>query len=459
MKSHTALPQPRTPRLQERHKVGLVLVLCFLVAWLDRMAINLTVPQMAAELDLGVRQVGWVLSAFFLGYALLQIPGGLLADRWGPRRVMLVALCWWSVFTALTGLCVTLDQLLLARFLFGIGEGVFPACVWKVISGWFTRKNRATANSLVLSTIAIGPALTPLLLAPILAQYGWRVCFFALGGLGLACVFLAARHVTDGFFSSPRVSAAERAAYAAEAASSEATSEAALDGVGFRELLRAPILWLLFVNGLVMTTGMYGWLNWLPSYFMKVRGLDLGTTAWAASLPFLAGTVGCMASGWISDRWFRGRRKLLVVICQLSGALALQAFTMVDRVVTFTLVQSLAGLLLFMANGAIWSLPMVLVPPQLMGAGSGFINTGGQIGGFLANLVIAYYIAHRGGDYAVGFHVIIGCIVLSAFIVLLGVRERPGAMAMAPAAEPANVPRLEPALARAGWLHRFLLRR
>src|SRR3954462_6207643 len=120
-------------------KVGLVLMISYLVAWLDRMAINMAMPFMAKDLSVGADKIGWILSAFFAGYALCQIPGGLLADRIGPRKVILIALGWWTIFTCLTGVVSGLAMLLVVRFLFGVGEGLFPASVWKVIGQWFTR--------------------------------------------------------------------------------------------------------------------------------------------------------------------------------------------------------------------------------------------------------------------------------------------------------------------------------
>ncbi|HEY0097271.1 MAG TPA: MFS transporter, partial [Archangium sp.] len=113
--------------LKTSYKVGLAVLLCYLVAWLDRMAINMTGPLIRQEFQLGPDQFGWILSAFFAGYALFQIPGGMLADRIGPRKVILFALAWWSLFTALTGVVGGLVSMLAVRFLFGIGEGIFPA--------------------------------------------------------------------------------------------------------------------------------------------------------------------------------------------------------------------------------------------------------------------------------------------------------------------------------------------
>ena len=404
-------------------KVALVLLVSYLVAWLDRMAINMAVPFMAKDLEVSADKIGWILSAFFAGYALCQIPGGLLADRIGPRKVILIALGWWTIFTCLTGIVSGLAMLLVVRFLFGVGEGLFPASVWKVIGQWFTRKNRATANALVLSSVAIGPAVTPLLLAPVLESYGWRSAFYVLGAIGVVAFLLAARFIHDSVRAYPGAAPEEIADH--ERAVAEEPAPTTREAGSFRELLRSRDVWALFFTALAGNITMYGWLNWLPSYLMKVKGLDLRGMAFAASLPFAFGAIGCMASGWVSDRWFRGRRKRLVLGCQVLGGLALFGFTRVADASGFMVMQCIAGLLLFMAVGAIWAMPMVLLPPKLMGSGSGFINMGGQIGGFLTNIIIGYVITWSGQSYAAGFNVLFGGLAIGALCILFGVRENP----------------------------------
>ncbi|MBI5542294.1 MAG: MFS transporter, partial [Deltaproteobacteria bacterium] len=225
------------------------------------------------------------------------------------------------------------------------------------------------------------------------------------------------------------VTAQERAEYEADARSEAANSEGHLEKASFRDLLRTPIVWVLFSIALIANITMYGWLTWLPSYLMKVKGLNLKDMAFAASVPFMFATIGCMLGGFISDRFFRGRRKLLVFGCQVVGGICLYLFTQVEDMTTYMVLQSVAGFLLFMASTAIWSLPMVLLPTKAMGAGSGFINTGGQIGGFVTNILIGYVITWRGGSYAAGFEVMLGALVIAALLVIVGIRERAPARA------------------------------
>lgn len=418
------------------YKVGLAVLLCYLVAWLDRMAINMTIPLIREELHIGPERIGWILSAFFLGYSLFQIPGGMLADRIGPRKVILAALAWWSVFTALTGAVGGLASMLAVRFLFGVGEGIFPAAVWKIIGNWYSKKNRGTANAIILSSVAFGPAISSLLLAWLLPHLGWRVSFYLLGVAGVLCVIAAWLFVTNSIHENPHVTREELEEFERDARSQAANSEQTLEKASFGQLLRSPAIWVLFLVALIYNLTMYGWLNWLPTYLLEVKKLSLTRTGVVGSLPFLCGGIGCTLAGYVSDRWFRGRRKYLVFGCQALGGVCLYLFTQINDPVLYMVAQCIAGFLLFMAAGAIWALPMILVPPKLMGSGAGFINTGGQIGGFVTNILIGYVIKWNDNDAAAGFHVMLGALVVAAILVLAGIREQPAA-APKPSTEPA----------------------
>jgi sugar phosphate permease len=410
--------------LKTSYKVGLALLFCYLVAWLDRMAINLAMPFMGKEFEIGSDRLGWVLSAFFAGYALSQVPGGMLADRFGPRKVIIGALLWWSLFTALTGVAGGLYSMLVVRFLFGIGEGVFPAAVWKVISQWYSKKNRGTANAIILSSVSLGPAISLLLLSQIMPVLGWRGSFFLLGGAGALCVLAAWYFITNSIHESPQVTREELEEFEQASHSQAANAEQTLQKASFGALLREPSIWVLFSVALIYNLTMYGWLYWLPTYLMGVKHLSLSKTGVWGSMPFIFGGIGCMLAGYVSDRWFRGRRKYLVFGCQAIGGICLYLFTQVTDPVQYMVAQCIAGFLLFMAAGAIWALPMILVPPKLMGAGAGFINTGGQIGGFVTNILIGYVITWNNNDPAAGFQVMFGALVVAALLVLVGIREQ-----------------------------------
>lgn len=410
--------------MNTKFKLGLVVMFCYVVAWLDRMAISMTVPAMMKDLGFSATAVGSIMSAFFLSYAAFQMPGGYLSDRIGPRKVITGALAWWSLFTAATGAVSSLTSMLVVRFLFGAGEGVFPGPVWKLIGNWFSKKDRATANSVILSTVCFGPALTPLLVAPILAIWGWRATFYILGALGVVCVILAWKYIADTPREHKGITKEELAQHEADVAADALAADKKLAKASLGQLMASPAIWILFISVLTLTITIYGYLMWLPAYLTKVRGLSLMKVGILASMPFFVAAVGMGLSGWLSDKYFRYNRKLLVIIAELLGAFFLYQFYNVADLVTAQIMQCVAAFFLYMALGAIWTLPVLMIPEHLMGSGAGFVNTGGQLGGFLAPIFIGYMIDYYGGDFAAGFNALIISILVSSVIVALFVKDK-----------------------------------
>src|ERR1051326_2465977 len=171
--------------MRYRHGVLALLFLPSVVTYVDRVCIAVAGPRMQQELGLRPSQWGWVVGVFTLSYALFEIPSGALADRIGARRVLTRIVLWWSIFTALTGAVSSFSGLLVTRFLFGAGEaGAYPGAA-SSISRWFPSTQRARAASVVWMASRVGGALSPLMVIPIQAAYGWRMSFFVFGVAGL----------------------------------------------------------------------------------------------------------------------------------------------------------------------------------------------------------------------------------------------------------------------------------
>ena len=162
--------------------------LVFFVAFLDRVNLSVAMPLIAKDFQLSPEQTGLILSAFFITYTLLQVPGGILGDKIGPKKVMTVALVWWSVMTMATGLTKNFSQLYIVRILFGIGEGVHPPCAFKLNSNWFPNRERATANAIFTSANSLGPAVAPPLAVAIIGAWGWHSIFYIFGILGFLVI-------------------------------------------------------------------------------------------------------------------------------------------------------------------------------------------------------------------------------------------------------------------------------
>ena len=168
-----------------RRSVMLGLFLLSVITYLDRVCINSAAPEMQRDLGLSNAQWGMVVGAFLAAYGLFEVPGGWLGDRFGPRLILTRIVVWWSGFTALTGVVRNYTQLLIVRSLFGAGEaGAYPntSCV---VSRWFPPQQRARAQGIVFMASRLGGALSPLLVLPLIANWGWRSVFYVFSVLGI----------------------------------------------------------------------------------------------------------------------------------------------------------------------------------------------------------------------------------------------------------------------------------
>ena len=175
---------------KQRNLILFLLFIGWAIGNFDRYFINYAVLSISEDLQLSPTSTGLILSSFFAGYALMQIPGGWLADRFGSRRVLMVSVLMWSIFTALTGAVWSLASMIAIRFVFGIGEGGFQPSSSKLISQTFPMDKRAWAMSIMLSSGGIVSLIVPLLSAYMLTTIGWRISFVILGGIGFLITIL-----------------------------------------------------------------------------------------------------------------------------------------------------------------------------------------------------------------------------------------------------------------------------
>jgi MFS transporter, ACS family, glucarate transporter len=189
-----------------RWRILLLLLLISIITYIDRVNISVAARQMMPALGLTNQQMGQIFSAFVFGYALFQIPGGWLGDRWGPRRVLTFAVIWWSIFTALTAVAPTtpltnligiMGSLMVVRFLIGIGEAAALPNFNRTVANWHPPHERGLGMGITIGGIGVGSALTPPVTAWIMVNYGWQTAFYVAGGLGIGVALLWYWYATD----------------------------------------------------------------------------------------------------------------------------------------------------------------------------------------------------------------------------------------------------------------------
>ena len=284
--------------LRIRHSVIALALLIDLMSYIDRVCISVAAPKMRGEFDLAPAHMGMVFSVFSLAYFLFQTPWGALADRWGARGIVTIAILWWSAFTALTAAAWSFLSLLVVRFLFGAVEAALSPAIASAFARWVPVSERSTAFGAFLSGGRIGGAITPPIAAFLLIRYGWRSMFVSFGALGIFWAALWFYWFRSYPAQHPRISREELAAIDAGLAE-EQNAEGPRHGLA--PLLRSRRLILLLSVAFGYTFMWQFYITWFPTYLMERRGLPLAEAAFYAGLPFLFGVAANWVGGLLTD--------------------------------------------------------------------------------------------------------------------------------------------------------------
>lgn len=273
------MPFTPTTRVPSPRVVVGVAALLNLTSYVDRSCISVAAPLIGRELHLTPTQLGSIFSSFFLLYALLQAPWGVLADRLGPRRIVTIAVFGWCTFTALTGAAMNYLALLAVRFAFGGMESALGPAISSAFAAWIPEKSRAGAFGVFLAGGRIGGALAPVIAAFLVMRHGWRATFIVLALVGLAVPLLWLRAVPS---HAPLSSSRFRARPAITSLLSLRFGALLLVVFGY------TIMWQFFAT-------------WYPTYLVERRGFTLAVAAKYAAAPFILGIFSNWIGGWMCD--------------------------------------------------------------------------------------------------------------------------------------------------------------
>lgn len=286
--------------------LGFVFLAAF-ITYLDRVCISVAAPAIQADLRLSQIEMGWVFTAFYVAYAIFEIPAAWMGDRWGQRRTLIRIVGGWSLFTMLTGLVRGYASLLVVRFLFGAAEsGAFPT-LSRALSRWFPAYERSFANGLMWTGARLGGAVSPALAVVAMAWVGWRGAFLLFGMVGLVWVIVCAVWYRDDPADHPGVTKPELETIRVGAALAPSKAEP----LPWKQLLFNRDLLILCATYFTSGFGFQFFVTWLPTYLTREHGLTLQRSGFYAALPLLAGAAGCALGGILSDRITRWSGSLL----------------------------------------------------------------------------------------------------------------------------------------------------
>ncbi|HEV7655281.1 MAG TPA: MFS transporter [Mycobacteriales bacterium] len=417
----------RSPlRHRVRGRVLFLLCLLYAVSYVDRTAISSAGPALRADLHLSETQFGLALAAYSLPYALLQVFGGWIGDRFGPRKVLGVLAVLWGISTLWTGLATGLLALGAARLLLGLSEGAAFPTATRAMATWLPGDRRGYGQGVVHSAARVGAAVAPLVMAGLIATVGWRWGFIALGVLSALWSIVWLRRFKDRPQDDERVTDIEldeldvSHADAAPGTASVAPSRQ----VPWRRLVArlAPVTLVDFCYGWML----WVYLTWLPSFFQDEYGLALAGFALFTSLVLSAGVVSDTLGGMLSDklldrtRSLRTARRANLIIGLAGSMLALIPSLLVHDLVLVTISLTVSFFFLELTNSVLWTIPMDIAP-QHAGVASGLMNTGFGVAGIVSPIVFGFLI-DRTGNWQLPFAL---SVVLLAVGTLLSLRVDP----------------------------------
>lgn len=345
------------------------------VLYLDRVCISQALPAIREELNLDKTQMGYVLVAFTVAYALFEVPTGRWGDRFGSRGVLTRVVIWWSAFTALTGAVNGLLVLVAVRFLFGAGEaGAYPNVV-RVLARWMPASERGAAQGFVIASAQIGATIAPIAAAKCIKEVGWRLTFLLFGLLGIVWAAAFWNWFRDDPAQHPSVNNAELRLIASGLA-----APATHLPLPWANILTSANIWLITLAQSCSAFAAYLYITWYPTYLMEGRGVSSDEAGWLASLVLGGGAIGCLAGGFVNDWLVRlsgnARRSysLYGFFGLATGGVALLASTQCESPLAASVCAAVASMAALSTQATFWSVTTLISGPHL-GAIFGLMNS------------------------------------------------------------------------------------
>lgn len=398
-----------------------LLCLMYFITYVDRVNISTAASAIQSEFGFSNTQLGLIFSAFAYPYLIFQVIGGWVGDRFGARKTLFWCGMVWAVATVLTGFVNGLVALFMVRMLVGLGEGATFPTATRAMQNWTSSARRGFAQGITHAFARLGNAITPPLIAFLMAAFTWRGAFFVLGAVSLLWVFAWVAYFRNHPTEHPHITQEDLDEIKPKSISAE----------------RPKTPWGPLVKRMwpvTLTYFCYGWtlwlyLNWLPLFFKTNYDMDIRKSAIFASGVFFAGVVGDTLGGVMSDYVLKRTGNLRtarigVTVFGFTGAfLSLVPILYVTDPILVALCLSGGFFFAELVIGPMWAVPMDIAP-RYAGTASGLMNTGSAFAAIVSPLVAGYVIDVTGNWY-LPFLMSMGLLALGAMTAFLMHPEKP----------------------------------
>lgn len=392
----------------------MIFMMC-LVAYFDRINISVCGPMIMKEYGISKIELGMAMSAFFVAYVIMQIPGSFLSEKFGVRLIGALAIAAWSIFTVLTPLAWGLISLIVIRFVFGLGEGLLFPNNGVFIAKWLGKKEKAIASGSMLAGCYLGSILAPPLAVAILTEWNWQAVFYTYGIAGVVVAIVWYIIARDFPHLHPWVNRAE-VEHINEESLEQVKESTKHELAPWKMFLRSGQFWAVGLQIFSVSYIFYLFLAWLPIYLLEARGLNLKAMGFAVTYPWIAIFVVALLGGKISDMLIsRGYSKFIARTvpaligtagCGFSFYTAGNATTANESIAYLTISLAMVGVTLNSGYTACQD-----IGRKFGGSVMSFMQTWSNIGGILAPIITPILVKYFGWQQA---------LVISSFVVVPG---------------------------------------
>ena len=387
-----------------RWNIFFLMLFLISINYIDRASLSVAMPLISKEFNIDPATQGLLLSSFFWTYAFMQVPGGMLADRFKPRIVIALATIFWGAFQAIAAAATSWSLLLLTRLGLGASEAPIYPAGGKLNAIWMTQTERGRGATLLDGGAPLGAALGSIVIAWLIAAFNsWRIAFIIAGVGTILCGLLAWHYIRNAPRLHPGVNEAE-ARYIEEAHAREDAASPPSKGGSWTGYFAFRSVWCMCLGWMFFNVTFYGLLTWMPTYLYKVHNFDIKTLGSASFIIFFSGFVGELVGGWIGDRW-RSRggapNRVFRTLFGIAAILTTISIFSVAYVTQPIAVVTLLSATLFFLRwcGMYWNIPAALAGREKSGFLGGCMNLGGNIAGITTPLIVGFIVQATGSYF------------------------------------------------------------
>ncbi|MFJ3485976.1 MFS transporter [Pseudomonas sp. NPDC090202] len=411
-----------------RWRIFFIMLMLTAINYIDRASLSVALPLISSEFQIPPALEGLMLSAFFWSYALMQIPGGMLLDRFQTRRVIVVATVAWGAFQALAAGAHNWVTLLITRMGLGLAESPIMPAGAKLNGAWLTPNERGRGAVLVDGGAPLGSAFGAIIIAGLIGWFdSWRIAFVIAGVGTMLAGVLAWKYIRNHPSEHPAVNAAELEHITQ--GNTTVSKPGAVTSIPFKTLLKDRSVLAMFAGYCCILSVFYGLLTWMPSYLHQTHGLNISGMGGATFLIFMCGFVGELVGGYLGDKWkASGASPNLVMRSMFSGSALVAALCMLGTAYTAQASQAIGLLCVAMFFirwcGMYWCLPAILGGTSKTGVLAGTMNFCGNMAGVVVPILIGLIVQFTGSYFLVLIFFVGVALLLALCSSLIDYRER-----------------------------------